>query len=288
MLIPWKKSCDKPRQCVEKQGHHLANKGPYRQSYGFFSSHVRMWELDHKEGWAPKNWCFCTMVLEKFLESPLNCKVIKLVHPKGNQPRTFTGRSDAEAEAPILWPPDVKNWLIRKKTPDAGKDWGQEKRVIEDEMVGWHHRLIGQESEQTPGDSEGQEVWHAAVYGLQRVRQDWATGQQQIGLFLNIERTRKYGSRIIAEKNTFTKGLQGLWDLKSPPLPAPLPELLYLLPMETVSGIVPEDLCTARNCWMSASLQFHFLGNYTLWKYVLWAELTLQSMPWSSSSSQSA
>ena len=108
----------------------------------FFSSHVQMWELDHKEGWALKNWCFWTVVLEKSLESPLDCKEIQPVHSKGDQFWEFTGRTEAEAETPILWPPDAKSWLIWKD-PDAGKDWGQEKGTTEDEMVGWHHRLNG-------------------------------------------------------------------------------------------------------------------------------------------------
>jgi len=125
-------------------------------SYGFSSSHVWMWELDHKEGWAPKNWCFWTVVLEKTLESPLDCKEIQPVHPKGNQSWIFIGRTDAEAEAPILWPPDVKNSLIWKD-PDSGKDWKQEEKgVIEDEMVGWHHWLNRHEFEQALGDGEGQ------------------------------------------------------------------------------------------------------------------------------------
>ena len=104
MLVPWKNSYDRPRQHIKKQRHHSADQGPYTQSYGFPSSHVWMWELDHKEGWAPKNWCFQTVVLEKTLESPLNSKEIKPVNPKGNQPWIFIGRPDAEAEAPILWP----------------------------------------------------------------------------------------------------------------------------------------------------------------------------------------
>ena len=125
------------------------------QSYGFSSSHVRMWELDHKEGWAQKNRCFWNVVLEKTLEHSLDCK-IKQVHPKGNQAWIFIGRTDAEAEALILWPPDVKSWLIRKD-PDAGKDWRQvEKGATEDEMVGWHHRLNGHEFEQALGVGEGQ------------------------------------------------------------------------------------------------------------------------------------
>ena len=114
-----------------------------------------MWEPDHKEGWVLKNWCFWTVGLEKTLESPLDCKEIKSVHPKGNQP-WFIGRTDTEAEAPILWPPDVKSWLIRKD-PDAGKDWGQEEKgLTEDEMVGWHHQLNGHEFEQAPGVGDGQ------------------------------------------------------------------------------------------------------------------------------------
>ena len=120
---------------------------PLCQSYGFSSSHVWMWELDYKESWAPKNWCFWTAVLEKTLESPLDCKEIQPVHPKGDQSWIFLGRTDAEAETPILWPPDVKNWLIWKD-PDAGKDWRwEEKGMTEDEMVGWHHRLNGRECE---------------------------------------------------------------------------------------------------------------------------------------------
>ena len=114
-----------------------------------------MWELDYKENWAPKNWCFSTVALEKTLESPLDCKEIHLVHPKGNQSWIFIGRTDAEAEAPVLWPPDVMTWLIRKD-PDAGQDRRQEKGMTVDEMVGWHHGLNGHESEQTLGDNEGQ------------------------------------------------------------------------------------------------------------------------------------
>ena len=114
------------------------------------------YDLDHKEGWVPKNWCFWPVVLEKTLESPLDCKEIKPVNPKGNQPWIFIGKTDAGAEAPILWPPDVKSWLIGKD-PDAEKDWGQEEKgVTEDEKIGWHHWLNGHEFEQAPGDDEGQ------------------------------------------------------------------------------------------------------------------------------------
>ena len=123
---------------------------------GFFSScPVQMWGLDHKEDCMPKNWCFWTVELEKTLESPLDCKEIKPGNPKGNQSWIFIGRTDAETTAPILWPADVKNWFIGKD-PDAGKDWGQEKGATEDEMVGWHHWLIGHEFEQAPGVGEGQ------------------------------------------------------------------------------------------------------------------------------------
>ena len=125
----------------------IANKGPSRQGYGFSSSHVWMWELDFKESWVLKSWCFSIVVLEKTLESPLDCKDIQPVHPKGSQSWMFIGRNDVEAETPILWPPDVKSWLIWKDS-DAGKDWSQEENgTTEDEMVGWHHRLNGHEFE---------------------------------------------------------------------------------------------------------------------------------------------
>ena len=131
-----------------------ADKGLYSKSYGFSSNHLQIWELDHKEGWALKNWCFWTVVLEKTLESPLDWKEIKSVNPKGNQPWIFIGRSGAEAL--ILWSPDAKSWLIGKD-PDAGQDWRQEeKRATEDEMVGSHHWLNGHQFKQTQGDSEGQ------------------------------------------------------------------------------------------------------------------------------------
>ena len=121
------------------------DKGACSQSYGFSSGHVGMWKLGHKEGCASKNWCFQTVVLEKTLENLLDCKEIQPVNRKGNQSRIFIGRTDAEA--PILWPPVAKSWLIRKD-PDAGKDWRQEKKgTTEDEMVGWHHQLEGHEFE---------------------------------------------------------------------------------------------------------------------------------------------
>ena len=144
------------RQHIEKQRHHFADKGLYSQSYGFSSSHVWMWELDHKEGWALKNSCFWTVVLENTLESPLDCKEIKPDNPKGDQSWIFIGRTDAEVEAPILWPPDVKSQLTGKD-PDAGKNWGQEEKgMTEDKMVGWHHQLNGHKFEETLSYSVGQ------------------------------------------------------------------------------------------------------------------------------------
>ena len=125
----------------------LCRQRPHNQSYGFSNSHVRMWKLDHKESWALKNWCFQTVVLEMTLESPLDCKEIQPVHPKGNQSWIFIGRTDAETETPILWPPDAKNRLIWKD-PDAGKDWRwEEKGTTENEMIRWHHQLNGHEFE---------------------------------------------------------------------------------------------------------------------------------------------
>ena len=149
-------SYDKPRQHIKKERHHFADKGLYSQSYGFSSSHGWMWDLDHKDGWVLKNLRFWTVVLEKTVESPLDSKVIKPINPEGNQPWIFIGRIEAETEAPILWPPDVKSWLIGKDS-DARKDWGQEEKgVTEDEIVGWHQWLDGHEFKQTPGDSKGQ------------------------------------------------------------------------------------------------------------------------------------
>ena len=156
MLALWKKSYDKPRQCIKKQKHHFVDKGPYSQNYGFSSNPVCIWELDHNEGWALKKWGFQIVVLEKIHKSPLDCKEIKPVNPKGNQPWIFIGRSDAEGEAPVLWLPDVKTRLFGKD-PDAGKDGRQnEKETTEDEMAGWHYWLNGYEFEQTLRVSDGQ------------------------------------------------------------------------------------------------------------------------------------
>ena len=180
-LAPWKKSYDQPRHHIKKQRHCFANK-----NYGFSSSYVWMWELDYKEIWALKNWCFQTVVLEKTcshvwmweldykeiwtlknwcfwtvvleetLQSLLDCKEIQPVHPKGDQSWIFLGRIEAEAETLILWPPDAKNWLLGKD-PDAGKNWRrEEKGTTEDEMVGWHHHLNRHEFEQAPRVGDGQ------------------------------------------------------------------------------------------------------------------------------------
>ena len=180
MLAPWKKSYDQPRQHIKKQRHYFVNKGPSSQSYGFSNSHVQMWELDHKEGWAWKNWIFQTAELEKSLESHLDCKEIKPVNPKGNQSWIFIGRTDVEAETPILWPRDAKNQLIGKDSY-AGKDWRQEEKgMTEDEMVGWHHQINGHNFEQTLGGSEGQgSLVCCSPWGC-RVGHDWVTEQQQI------------------------------------------------------------------------------------------------------------
>ena len=164
----------KPRQHIKKQRHNFANKGPYTKSYGFTSSQVRMWELDHKEGWELKNWWFQMVVLEKTLESPFTSKEIKPINSKENQPWILIGRTDDEAETLTFWPPDVKGWLIGKD-PDAGKDWGQEdKWVTEDEMVGWHHWLNGHEFEQTLGDSEGQgSLACCSLWGCRELYTTW-------------------------------------------------------------------------------------------------------------------
>ena len=140
-----------PTYYIKKGRHCFANKGPFSQSYSFSSSHIQTGELDHKNSWAPKNWCSRTVVLEKTSESPLDRRKIKQVNPKGNQPSIFIGKTDAEA--PVLWPPDGKNHLTGTD-PDAGKDWGQEdEKATEDKMVGWHHKLNRREYEPTPGDS---------------------------------------------------------------------------------------------------------------------------------------
>ena len=169
-----KESYDQPRQQIKKQRHYFVSKGPSSQSYGFSSSHVWMWELDHKESWID---AFDLLVLERTLESPLDCREIKPVNLKGNQ--SWIGRTDAKAKAPIFWPSVAKIWLIRKD-PNTGKDWRKEKKgMTENEMVGWHHPLNGHEFEQAPGDGDGQGSLTCCSPLCHRVRHNWVNEQQQ-------------------------------------------------------------------------------------------------------------
>ena len=177
-----------------------------------------MWQLDPKEGRAPKNWCFQTVVLEKMLESPLDIKESKPVNPKGNQPLILIGRTDAEAEASILWPSDMKSQL-KEKDPDPGKDWRQkEKRVMDDEMVGWHHWLSGPELGETPGDSEEQGGLVCCSWRGCRVRHDLATEQQHILIHIisikDLRVLRKLLGRFLNLRKFFLLTLFFLLNLK--------------------------------------------------------------------------
>ena len=163
---PWKESYDQPRQHIKMQRHYFADKGPSSQGYDFSSGHVWMWELDYKESGVLKNWCFWTVVSEKTLESPLDCKEIQAVYPIGDQSWVFIGRSDVEAETPILWPPDVKNWLIWKD-PDAGKDWGWWRRG--QQRMRWPDGITDSIGMSLGGLQElvlDRKAWRAAAHGV--------------------------------------------------------------------------------------------------------------------------
>ena len=166
MLTPWKKNYDQSRQNIKMQRCYFADKGPSSLSYSFSNSHIWMWELDYKESWVLKNWCFWTVVLEKTLESPSNWKKIELVNPNGNQPWTFIGRTDAEAEAPVLWPPDGQNQLMGKD-PDDGKYWRQERRGWQ-RMRRWDSLTDSMEVNLSKlwEIVKDREAWIAAVHGV--------------------------------------------------------------------------------------------------------------------------
>ena len=183
-LLLGRKAMANPDSILKSRDITLPTKVHLVKAMVFSCSQVLMWDLDYKESWMSKTWCFWTVVLQKTLESPLDSEEIKPVNPKRNQRWIFIGRTDVEAETPILWPTDAKSQLIGND-PDAGKGWMQEdKGMTEDEMVGWHHWFNEHEFEQTPGDSEVQgSLVCCSAWGLkesQRVRHDWATEQQQI------------------------------------------------------------------------------------------------------------
>ena len=194
MLAPWKESYDKPRQHYIKQRHPFADKGPHSQSCGFSSSHVRMWELDHKEGGALKNWCFRIVALEKALVGLLGSKEIKPVNPKGNESWIFTGRTDAEAEAPILWPHDGKNWLIGGKHKKP-KNLILGNTVDKRRRGWWRKRWLDSITNSVDMNLsifreivKGMEAWHAAVHGVTRVKHDLVSEQKNECVYVFIHK----------------------------------------------------------------------------------------------------
>ena len=201
MLAPWKTSYDQPRHHIKNQRHYFTNKGPSSQSYGFSDSHLWMWEFDHKENWALKNWCCLTLVLDKPLESPLDCKEIQPVHPKGNQSLVFIGRTDAKAETPILWPPDAKSWLIGKD-PDAGKNEGGKRRRWQ--RMRWVDGITNTMDMNLSRLQElvmDRKAWYAAVHGVTKSWKqlsDWTELNKNIlrALYWTFLRRKVYETSI--------------------------------------------------------------------------------------------
>ena len=200
MLAPWRKAMTNLDNTLKSRDITLPTK-VHLVKVMVFPIVMYGCGFDYKESWAPKNWCFWTVVLEKTLMSPLDYKEIKAVNPKGNQSWIFTGRTVAEAEAPILWPLDAKNWLIGKDL-DAGKDWRQgEKGMTEDEMVGWHHWFTGHEFEQTPGGGEG---WRNLA-----CCSPWGLKESDTTEWLDNNKIRKHALSYIAGKDSDLYNLYG-------------------------------------------------------------------------------